>query len=66
MICHHHGDEEPGGADERPVTCGRTQILLPTEARRHHPRHRKRIAAKANGAGHRTIAANLDRWHQTR
>ena len=45
--------------------CGRTQILLPTEltVRRADTTEAigKALVAKANGAGHRTIAAAMDR-----
>ena len=45
--------------------CGRTQILLPTEltVRRADTTEAigNALVAKANGAGHRTIAAGLDR-----
>ena len=45
--------------------CGRTQILLPTEltVRRADTTEAigNALVAKANGAGHRTIAATLDR-----
>jgi len=66
MICHHHGDEEPGGADKRPVTAGAPRSCC--SPRRADTTHAigNALLAKANGAGHRTIAANLDRRHQTR
>ena len=52
-------------AESGAVDCGRTQILLPTEltVRRADTTEAigNALVAKVNGAGHRTIAANLDR-----